>query len=203
VPHLLKLISCLHGTNVTIQPNKNNMATQQKEENILKLEDSDIEKRIVNNSVDAVIGNDDQNTPYKKVHSHDLEDISGLLQKELTFSAANESGDFEAGPRPAHESTPLKKEHQQTSSDETILKIVVWNCCKGLTMFVCLFSRVLRGRVTVFCRNYSHSHTVIYYRMLHVILISADTIARSFGFGPESTRGPIVATRHLVLSGPR
>jgi hypothetical protein len=37
---------------------------------------------------------------------------------------------------------------------------------------------------------------VIYYRMLHVILISADTIARSFRFGPESTRGPIVATRH-------
>jgi hypothetical protein len=70
-------------------------------------------------------------------------------------------------------------------------------------LFVCLFSRVLQGRVTVYCRNYSHSHTVIYYRMLHVILISADTIARSFRFGPESTRGPTVATRHLVLSGPR
>jgi hypothetical protein len=70
-------------------------------------------------------------------------------------------------------------------------------------LFVCLFSRVPQGRVTVYCRNYSHSHTVIYYRMLHVILISADTIARSFRFGPESTRGPIVATRHLVLSGPR
>jgi hypothetical protein len=107
VPRLLKLISCLHGTNVTIQPNKNNMATQQNEENILNLEDSAIEK----STVDAVISIDDQNTPI-----------------------ANESGDFEAGPRPAHESTPLKKEHQQTSSDETILKIVVWNCNKGLTI---------------------------------------------------------------------
>jgi hypothetical protein len=50
--------------------------------------------------------------------------------------------------------------------------------------------------VTVYCRNYSHSHTVIYYRMLHVILISADTIARSFGFGPESTSNCLLLYQH-------
>jgi hypothetical protein len=80
---------------------------------------------------------------------------------------------------------------------KTGITSVITEVILEMVLFVCLFV-FTRPSGTVYCWNYSHSHTVYWYRMLHVILISADTITSSSRFGPESTRGPIIATRHLA-----
>jgi hypothetical protein len=69
-------------------------------------------------------------------------------------------------------------------------------CVKCVILFVCLLSRVPQGRTTVLLLKSVPLPHCILVQNVHVIIIPAGTIARSSRFGPESMRGPIIATRH-------
>jgi hypothetical protein len=62
---------------------------------------------------------------------------------------------------------------------------------------VCLFvfTRPAGTRDRLLLKSVPLPHCILV-QNVHVIIISAGTITRSSRFGPESTRGPIIATRH-------
>jgi hypothetical protein len=64
-------------------------------------------------------------------------------------------------------------------------------------VFVCLFvvTRPAGTRDRLLLKSVPLPHCILV-QNVHVIIIPAGTIAHSSRFGPESTRGPIIATRH-------
>jgi hypothetical protein len=76
-------------------------------------------------------------------------------------------------------------------------KVASLLCCKLALLLRCLFvfTRPAGTRERLLLKSVPLPHCILV-QNVHVIIISAGTIARSSRFGPESTRGPIIATRH-------
>jgi hypothetical protein len=71
-----------------------------------------------------------------------------------------------------------------------VISIDIFSCC---LLFVVTRPAGTRDRLLL--KSVPLPHCILV-QNVHVIIIPAGTIARSSRFGPESTRGPIIATRH-------